>query len=209
MRPEKRDGPRARTRPGPSPATRASWPAPLLLLLAGLLLGGSLSARAAAVEIEIDKTQRLMIVREGEEVREVFPIAWGRGGPGDKQRTGDKKTPIGTYRVVGFNDSSRFDYFIRLNYPNVKDAFYGLKSAVITRPEFDRIVEALRRNRLPPQNTALGGAIGIHGIGPETPEKINIHDNLNWTEGCIALRNEFVHRLRNYVRVGTRVVIRE
>ena len=80
---------------------------------------------------------------------------------------------------------------------------------VITRGEFDRIISALRINALPPQNTALGGAIGIHGIGPETPEKLHIHEHLNWTEGCIALRNNEIHELRPYVGIGTRVVIIE
>lgn len=219
MRLEKRDrpGPWGASGPVSGPVARRwyrRWltgPAGALAWsLAALVLCSPVSAATSdAVEIEVNKTERLLIVRDGEEVREVFPISLGRGGPGDKRRTGDQKTPVGTYRVVGFNDSSRFDFFIRLNYPNVKDAFYGLKSDVISREEFDRIVQALRLNRLPPQNTALGGAIGIHGIGAETAQKINIHDKLDWTEGCIALRNELVHRLRDYVRVGTRVVIRE
>jgi murein L,D-transpeptidase YafK len=167
------------------------------------------SAAASSYDIEIKKSKRLLIVREGEEVHKVYRISWGRGGPGDKHRFGDRKTPVGTYRVIGFNERSKFDFFIRLNYPNVKDAFYGLKSDVINRDEFDRIVRALRRDKLPPQDTALGGAIGIHGLGRETPEKLRIHQNLNWTEGCIALRNEEIHELRPYVNIGTRVVITE
>ena len=167
------------------------------------------NALAGNFEIEIKKSQRLLIVRSGEEVVDVFQISSGRGGPGAKQKLGDKKTPVGTYRVMGFNDQSKFDYFIRLNYPNARDALNGLKSGLISRPEFDRIVSALRNNRLPPQNTALGGAIGIHGIGAETPEKLHIHTNLDWTEGCIALKNHEVHRLRPYLGVGTRVVIAE
>ena len=160
-------------------------------------------------EVEINKARRLLVVRAGDEVVEVFRAAVGRGGPGDKQQVGDKKTPVGTYRIVGSNDSDRFDHFFRLNYPNVKDAFYGLQNDVIDRGEFDRIVAALRAGRLPPQNTRLGGAIGIHGVGEETPVKLRIHDNLDWTEGCIALRNAELHRLGRYLTVGTRVVIRE
>ena len=186
--------------------TAIQW---LAVTLCFIHLGSFPVAAASSYDIEIKKSQRLLIVREGEEVRMVYRIAWGRGGPGDKQRLGDRKTPVGSYRVIGFNDRSKFDFFIRLNYPNVKDAFYGLKSAVITRMEFDRIIGALRRNTLPPQDTSLGGAIGIHGIGPETPEKLRIHEKLNWTEGCIALRNEEIHELRPYIRIGTRVVIRE
>lgn len=193
-------------RPSASPARALGALRPVVAALLALLCTGVI---AAPYEIEVDKGKRLLIVREGNEVREVFSVAVGRGGAGDKQRTGDKKTPIGTYRVVGFNESDRFDFFVRLNYPNVKDAFYGLRNEVISREEFDRIVAALRAGRLPPQDTALGGAIGIHGIGEQTPTKLRIHDRLDWTEGCIALRNEQVRELRSYLGIGTRVVIRE
>ena len=98
---------------------------------------------------------------------------------------------------------------MRLNYPNVKDAFYGLKNKTITRYEFDRIIDSLRRGELPPQNTALGGAIGIHGIGQETEKTLRIHSKVDWTEGCIALTNAEVAELRAYVQVGTEVVIKE
>ena len=67
----------------------------------------------------------------------------------------------------------------------------------------------MRAGRTPPQNTRLGGAIGIHGIGEETADKLHIHDNLDWTEGCIALRNAEINELRPFLGLGTRVVIRE
>jgi L,D-transpeptidase catalytic domain len=62
---------------------------------------------------------------------------------------------------------------------------------------------------MPPQDTRLGGSIGIHGIGEETVEKVQIHESLDWTRGCIALRNADLHALRPYLDIGTRVVIRE
>lgn len=174
-----------------------------------LALASSVPPAATAYELEVDKTARVLIVRDGKAVKKTFQIALGRGGRGAKQYYGDNKTPVGAYRIVGVSDSRRFDTFLRLNYPNVKDAFYGLKAERISRTDFERIVGAARRNQVPPQNTPLGGAIGIHGIGEETPERILIHDNLDWTEGCIALRNADLHELRAFIDVGTRVVIRE
>ena len=163
----------------------------------------------AEYEIEVNKTTHMLVVKADQEILETFKVSVGRGGPGDKLKVGDKKTPVGTYRVTGLNASSRFDTFIRLNYPNVKDAFYGLRNGVISRTEFDHIVAALDEGRTPPQDTDLGGAIGIHGIGEETPEKLRIHENLDWTEGCIALTNSEVRQLKPYLALGTRVVIRE
>lgn len=189
---------------------RPLWAAARAQIAALMLLTAfAVTSNAAPYEIEVSKSNRLLIVRAGDEVLKVFHVALGRGGSGAKQQLGDKKTPVGTYRVTSFNNRSKFDFFVGLNYPNVKDAFFGLHNEVISRDEFERIISALRAGRLPPQNTALGGAIGIHGIGEETPEKIHIHDQLDWTEGCIALRNKEIHELRAFLGIGTRVVIKE
>lgn len=160
-------------------------------------------------ELEISKARRTLVVKRGDRVERTYRVSTGRGGHGDKQRSGDNKTPIGTYRIVRFNDNSRFYFFMQLNYPNVKDAFYGLKHRVISRSAFDDIIDALRNGRVPPQNTRLGGLIGIHGIGDVNTEKLQIHEALDWTEGCIALTNDDVRELRRYVDVGTVVVISE
>jgi murein L,D-transpeptidase YafK len=159
--------------------------------------------------LEFDKSDRILRLKRGRQIHREFTAASGSGGVGDKTKTGDKQTPEGIYRIAGFNEKSKFHLFMRLNYPNVKDAFYGLKNDIISRNEFDRIVDSLKLGRLPPQNTALGGAIGIHGVGFETEKKLRIHSNMDWTDGCIALTNDDVSELRTYVRVGTEVVIRE
>ena len=181
----------------------------LLLLCTSAVADGIDDVGDVQPHLEIDKSARLLQIKFNDEVYRQFPIAIGRGGPGDKQRTGDNRTPIGIYRVVGFNEKSRFHLFMRLNYPNVKDAFYGLKNKTITRYEFDRIINSQRHGELPPQNTGLGGAIGIHGIGEETDKTRRIHSKVDWTEGCIALTNAEIAELRAYVTVGTEVVIRE
>lgn len=159
--------------------------------------------------LEIDKSERVLLVKNGEQVTRRFQIATGRGGLGDKRIRGDNKTPLGVYRITDFNDASAFHVFMRLNYPNVKDAFFGLKNRLITRSDFDRIVDSVRSDQRPPQNTVLGGAIGIHGLGDENADKLKVQRNLDWTQGCIALTNRDVNELRNYVTVGTKVVIRE
>jgi lipoprotein-anchoring transpeptidase ErfK/SrfK len=50
----------------------------------------------------------------------------------------------------------------------------------------------------------LGGHIGIHGVGRGD---LRIHQQFDWTQGCIALTNEQIEQLQNLVRVGDRVVI--
>jgi murein L,D-transpeptidase YafK len=187
---------------------------PLILTIAcsgGVRADGMDDATVSAGEysLEIDKSTRQLLIRRGTHIARKYSVAVGSGGRGDKQFRGDNKTPEGVYYVAGFNDESAFDIFIRLNYPNVKDGFFGLQRSLITRVEFDRIVDAQRQDALPPQDTPLGGAIGIHGLGEETPRRLNIHEHRDWTKGCIALTNREIQELRNFVDVGTRVVIRE
>jgi len=182
----------------------------LCLLLTGLLpLTSMARSTGHGYVIEVLKSRKMLLVKRGDKVVRRYRTAVGKGGQGDKQHSGDHKTPVGTYRVVRFNDNSRFRLFMQLNYPNIKDAFYGLKKHLIDRREFDRIVTALKQGKTPPQNTPLGGAIGIHGLGTESRKRLRIHESYNWTEGCIALTNEEIMDLKKYVHIGTKVVINE
>jgi len=183
----------------------------LVLAMLGLVLacGPSASRANGRYQLEVIKSQRLLLVKDGDTIKLSFHVSSGWGGKGDKHMIGDHKTPVGVYRIVKVKDSDRFHVFMQLNYPNVKDAYWGLKKRLITRAEFDAIVDALKDGRPPPQNTELGGAIGIHGLGETDPEKLDIHRAANWTEGCIALTNQQIEQLRHYVNVGTKVVINE
>lgn len=167
------------------------------------------TAAAAPYIVEVSKSGRTLVVKQDEEVIRHYNIAHGRGGTGAKIRAGDNKTPTGTYRVVKFKNNSKFHFFIQLNYPNPLDAWRGYRNEVISAPEFKQIVLAYKRKSMPPQDTGLGGYIGIHGIGWTTDEKSRIHEAHNWTEGCIAVTNEEINELRKYISIGTKVVIRE
>ena len=166
-------------------------------------------AAAAPYTIEIRKSDRILVVKQNEKTIKQYTIAHGRGGKGTKIRSGDKKTPTGTYRAIDFKTNSKFHFFIQLNYPNPLDAWRGYRNEVISAAEFKQIILAYKRKSLPPQYTGLGGYIGIHGIGRMTDEKNRIHEAHNWTEGCIAVKNEEINELKRYITLGTKVVIRE
>ena len=174
-----------------------------------MLLSASSWAASGPFEIQILKSQRVLLVKQGEKVEKQFRVASGIGGRGDKKKLGDHKTPVGIYRIVELKDSEKFHRFLRLSYPNIKDAFYGLKNHIIGRIEFDAIVQAVKNGVTPPQDTALGGSIGIHGLGEENEDRLSLHRANDWTDGCIALTNEQIEELMRYVEIGTKVVISE
>ncbi|HET9277081.1 MAG TPA: L,D-transpeptidase [Flavitalea sp.] len=49
--------------------------------------------------------------------------------------------------------------------------------------------------------------MAIHGTWPN--DDLVVDDYTNWTQGCIALRNEDLDEIFTYVPIGTRVIIRK
>lgn len=181
----------------------------LLHIVSWMLLCSICLAGENGYDIVISKSERQLSVKEGDQTIKQYRIAYGRGGDGTKRQLGDRKTPVGVYKIIDFKGDSKFYYFMQLDYPNLLDAWYGYKNKLISATEFKRIADAFKTRQKPPQDTNLGGHIGIHGLGEETEEKLDIQNGLNWTEGCIALTNEQIDDLRHYVAIGTKVVIKE
>lgn len=178
-------------------------------IAASAQVAGATHAAAGEYQIEIDKSRALLQVKRDDTLIREYRAATGRGGKGTKRKLGDKKTPVGVYRVVDFKSDSRYHFFMQLDYPNLLDAWYGYKNELINAKEFRTITTAVKNNEVPPQDTALGGYIGIHGIGDINDEKLMIHAGQDWTAGCIALTNEEITELRQYVTLGTQIIIHE
>lgn len=172
-------------------------------------IAGAAHATGTEYRLEIDKSRSELLVKRDDTIVKRYRAATGRGGNGTKRAQGDKKTPVGVYRIVDFKGDSQFHFFMQIDYPNLLDAWYGYKNELIDASEFREITTAVKNNQKPPQDTALGGQIGIHGIGDMNNEKRDIHARENWTAGCIALTNEEISELRQYVTIGTPIVITE
>ncbi|ANG65055.1 hypothetical protein A8C75_01570 [Marinobacterium aestuarii] len=161
---------------------------------------------AAEVWVQVDTKAQTLQVLDDERVLDRFDrVALGVAGAGLKQRRGDDKTPLGSFRVGWFNSQSRFGLFIGLDYPNRDYAEGALQDGRIDSQTHARIIAALDAGRTPPQDTPLGGQIGIHGLGAGNPD---VHGLFNWTNGCVALTDAEMRRLVKWVAAGTRVEIR-
>ncbi len=132
-------------------------------------------------------------------------ISIGSGGAADIHRRGDETTPRGTFHVSWIDRRSHYGTFYGIDYPSAPIARRTYVQGIISQAEFDAILQALRHHRTPPQNTALGGQLGIHGLGRGDP---SVHRAVNWTDGCIALTNEQIRKLSRWMYLGMRVVIR-
>jgi len=181
-----------------------SFPISILLLLCS-----NVYAIDDNYDLVISRASQELKVMSGNQVVKLFHIAYGKGGQGAKRKLGDKKTPLGVYKIIKFKGNSKFHYFMQLDYPNLLDAWYGYKNKIISATEFKNITTAIKHNKIAPQDTKLGGYIGIHGLGNTTDQKLAIHSETNWTQGCIAITNEEINDLKKYVTIGTRVIINE
>lgn len=181
----------------------------VLLLLLSLFSYQQVSWAESAYKIIVKRSENKLLVEKNDKVIRSYHAAIGSGGRKAKQKEGDRLTPMGTYHIVDIKDSERFHLFLQLDYPSVRDAINGLKAGHIKKSQYRRILDAHIFGGVPPQNTPLGGVIGIHGIGVETEDKLEIHQIANWTQGCVALRNKEVDELLKFVKVGTEVKIME
>lgn len=175
-------------------------------LVAGFLTFAAVGAWAQDPWILIDLRQRTLSLREGDKVLLHFDnIAVGRSGAAIVHRRGDNKTPIGRYQIGWLNPNSRFHRFMGINYPTELHARVALAEQIIDNRTYQSIADAYFQGRVPPQNTPLGGHIGIHGMGDKT---MSFHKSTDWTEGCVAITNAQIEILFKHVEVGTEVVIR-
>jgi L,D-peptidoglycan transpeptidase YkuD (ErfK/YbiS/YcfS/YnhG family) len=135
--------------------------------------------------IIVDKFSRKCLVFDRGELLATYPIELGSNWIGDKQQSGDKTTPEGTYKIVMKKEGGQTKYqkALLLNYPNEED---------LKRYEMNK------RKGIISKNARTGGDIEIHGMGGK---------GFDWTDGCIALSNEDMSRLYQMLAVGSSVVI--
>ncbi len=143
------------------------------------------SRDSSAAVIIVDKLAHvLQVYHKGQLLRE-FPVELGSNWLGHKRVRGDRATPEGQYFITKKVESGRSKYYkaLAINYPNQTDLEEF--EAAQQRGEISRFAQ-------------IGGLIEIHGDGGK---------GVNWTEGCIALRNDDMDRLFSLVQVGTPVTI--
>lgn len=135
----------------------------------------------------VEKSRNKMYLIDDGEVLKEYKISLGQNPIGDKVQRGDMRTPEGRYLLDYKNDQSKFYRSLNISYPNDYD-----------------IAEATARGVDP------GDDIVIHGL----PNGVRDRDikgelyPLNWTEGCIAVRNHEMDEIWQLVELNTPIEIR-
>jgi murein L,D-transpeptidase YafK len=144
----------------------------------------TLNGKVIEKVLVLKSAHQLQLLNGGMPLR-TYRISLGKQPRGAKLMEGDKRTPEGIYWVDWRKTSDRFNLAMHISYPNVSDSVRS------------------RREGVEP-----GGMIMIHGT-PDTldyPEQL--FHTLDWTDGCIAMRNIDMREVWGLVPDGTMVEIR-
>jgi murein L,D-transpeptidase YafK len=120
----------------------------------------------AVDRVVVKKADRKLFLMHGDTMVRWYKVALGLNPIGTKERSGDFRTPEGTYRLIRRNPRSDFFLSMQVSYPNDAD----LKHA--------------RRN-----HWDTGGSIMIHGLPNQLKHDPSYYENVDWTDGCIAVSN--------------------
>jgi tetratricopeptide (TPR) repeat protein len=141
--------------------------------------------KGPADKILIEKKERRLTLISKGKVLKTYKIALGGNPNGPKERQGDNKTPEGTYIIDSRNRDSRYHLSLHISYPNEKD-----------------------KKRARELGVSPGGDIMIHGIKNGFSWVGDMHSEVDWTKGCIAVTDEEIEEIERLVPNGTIVEIR-
>ena len=136
-------------------------------------------------QVVVNKGARQMLLLHGNTVLKAYRIGLGNEPIGHKQFEGDGKTPEGRYVLDYRKADSAFYKALHVSYPNAQD------------------LAAARARGVNP-----GGLIMIHGQKNGLGWLAFLSQRFDWTQGCIALRNEHMDILWRLTPLGTPVDIR-
>jgi murein L,D-transpeptidase YafK len=163
---------------------------------------------SAPKAILVQKSARRLTVYENGDPVKSYLTTIGRNETASKQRSGDWATPEGVYHVRRKNPASKYYLALHIDYPNRSDAERGLAQGLISSSQYNAICNAIRNGVMPPQNTALGYYIEIHGGSNRIKQGEDGQPRLaGWTRGCMGLRNADIEEIYAWAEVGTPVVI--
>lgn len=143
------------------------------------------SPKGRADRILIEKSARRLTLLAKGQVLKTYQIALGGDPIGAKVRQGDNKTPEGLYVIDGRNRKSRFHRSLHISYPNETD-----------------------QKRARELGVSPGGDIMIHGIKKGFSWAGDLHREVDWTQGCIAVTDQEIEEIDNVAPNGTIVEIR-
>jgi len=163
-------------------------------VLVGVALGGIIAWSRLGPEplpegsradlVRVRKAARSLELWRGGELLRTYRVSLGRDPVGAKQRSGDGRTPEGRYR---------------LDYRKLDSSFH--RAMHVSYPSPDDVASARARGAAP------GGLIMVHGLRNGLGFLGRLHTLRDWTDGCIAVRDDEIEEILRVVPDGTPIEI--
>jgi len=149
------------------------------------------AAPSGNIYIVVDKSDYELNVYDDEGWYATYPVVFGNKDLSDKMVEGDRRTPEGKFKIISTRPHNKWHRMLMLDYPNQQSwAKFRQRQA----------------SGLIPRSAKIGGGIAIHGTWPN--DNIVVDDFTNWTNGCIALKNEDIDDINSFLTIGTSVEIK-
>ena len=139
----------------------------------------------AVDKILVVKSERKLLLLSRGEVLKSYRVSLGKRPTGAKLTEGDKRTPEGFYWINWRKISEKYNLSMHISYPNERDRQYAAQ-----------------------QGRPAGDMIMIHGTPRDEEYPEWFFHTLDWTEGCIAMKNADMREVWNLVKDGTLIEIR-
>lgn len=189
------------------------------VVLYGIILNmGQISLKEAMLDqgygelknpnIVIDRANYTLELFEDSVFIKSYRANFGKSVHQPKTRAGDGVTPVGIYKICSIDTVHKYRVFLKLNYPNLRDAENALRKGWISQKEFNEIKFQFYYEGCTKYHGVLGGNIGIHGFGRFNYIMKNLPFVFNWTEGSVAVSDEDISELYSVIKIGTRVEIK-
>ncbi len=158
------------------------------LSLDEIMLNNAYSDDSLSVLIE-KSNYTLSVYHMGKRIKS-YPVVFGGNPVDDKQMEGDSRTPEGEFGIRDMYPHPKWTKFIWIDYPN--------------QSSWEKF-ELLRSEGEIPMDASIGGEIGIHGVPPGKDYLID--QKIDWTLGCIAMKNSDLEEVYRHISTKTSILI--
>lgn len=159
----------------------------------GVPLGSIISTHGISKDgltLHVDKSDYQLSVMHKDTIVKSYPVVLGGNPKDDKRMQGDQCTPEGEFKIQDLYPHASWNKFIWIDYP--------------TEASWVKHKQSKADGSIP-ATAKIGGEIGIHGVPVDSDYLIE--EEVNWTLGCVSLKNAHVDEIYKVAHRGMRVSI--
>ncbi len=142
------------------------------------------------ISILVEKSQYRLTIYYKKQPIKTYPVVFGENPIEDKQKEGDQRTPEGIFKIKNYYPHPEWSKFLWLDYP--------------TKDSWKKHIQAKLQGKIKWYDK-VGSEIGIHGHPADREDLIKT--KINWTFGCVSLKNQHLEEIYPLIQKNTLIEI--